>query len=333
MKNITYLIGAGASFGTLPLVSNLPAELLDFADSIPKMSETEPPDQIEKKLQEDFHWLGNEAKKQASIDTLARQFSLNGQRNNLNKLKNILTIFFYYKQVCNYPNKRYDLFFSTLLDENLKMPENIKVVSWNYDLQFELTYNNYTCYNDVQKNQEQLCIINKGNNSSLDNKRFKLYKINGTAQFVAGNQILKFGYYYRDKESMSYTDFKKDLAKLYADVTQNELTKSSLSFAWETEKFDQSFQEIIKDTDVLIVIGYSFPYFNRKIDNHLLVNMDKLEKIYIQDTYYDIIKAKVADIRMDMTGKIFGTPSLSEFYIPHDWFNPLILDDKIVESR
>ena len=98
-----YLIAAGASFRALPLVSNLPDELLDFADSIPRMSGTGPPNQIEKKFQEDLHWLDNKAKKQASVDTLPRQFSLNGQRNNLDKLKNILTIFFYCKQVCNYP--------------------------------------------------------------------------------------------------------------------------------------------------------------------------------------------------------------------------------------
>lgn len=330
MKNITYLIGAGASFGTLPLVNELATELQTFGSSISQLSGTQPPNQMEKKMQDDFLWLSRETNKQASIDTLARQFSLNGQKDNLKKLKNVLTILFYYKQVCNYPNKRYDLFLSTLLDENLNMPENVKFISWNYDLQFELAYNNYTCYGDLYKNQEKLCVLNKGNNKSLDNKRFKIYKVNGTAQFVTGNQITNLNYY-RDRQELDKINFKRELAKLYFDVTENHITNSSLSFAWETQKLDSSFREIVKETDILVIIGYSFPYFNRKFDSTLLVNMGNLERIYVQDNNFTIIKAKIEDIRMDMRGKILGTPSLDEFYIPHDWFDPGTVDDKIIE--
>jgi hypothetical protein len=38
-------------------------------------------------------------------------------------------------------------------------------------------------------------------------------------------------------------------------------------------------------TDILVVIGYTFPLFNRTIDNALISKMPRLTKIYIQDKY------------------------------------------------
>jgi len=38
----------------------------------------------------------------------------------------------------------------------------------------------------------------------------------------------------------------------------------------------------LKQTKTLVVIGYSFPYFNRKIDRYIIECMPFLEKIYFQ---------------------------------------------------
>jgi hypothetical protein len=35
--------------------------------------------------------------------------------------------------------------------------------------------------------------------------------------------------------------------------------------------------------EVLVIIGYSFPFFNREVDNALFMQMTSLKKIYIQD--------------------------------------------------
>jgi len=43
---------------------------------------------------------------------------------------------------------------------------------------------------------------------------------------------------------------------------------------------------VARETEILVVIGYSFPIFNREIDNRLFKAMDdKLVKVYIQDMY------------------------------------------------
>lgn len=67
-----------------------------------------------------------------------------------------------------------------------------------------------------------------------------------------------------------------------------------LSFAWEDETNDTKkiFLEkrmpiakaIAEKTDILVVIGYSFPFFNRKIDDEIFKAMkQRLFKIYLRD--------------------------------------------------
>ena len=38
-------------------------------------------------------------------------------------------------------------------------------------------------------------------------------------------------------------------------------------------------------TDILVVIGYTFPLFNRTVDNTLISKMNRLTKVYIQDKF------------------------------------------------
>lgn len=64
--------------------------------------------------------------------------------------------------------------------------------------------------------------------------------------------------------------------------------KPLLSFAWESDIDTETSimthaLNRTKDTDILVVIGYSFPYFNREIDGKIIDNMKRLRKVYIQD--------------------------------------------------
>jgi len=57
-----------------------------------------------------------------------------------------------------------------------------------------------------------------------------------------------------------------------------------LHFAWEQDYFNNQSAKLfsnIADTKVLVVIGYSFPFFNREIDREIFRRMEKLERIYI----------------------------------------------------
>jgi hypothetical protein len=79
----------------------------------------------------------------------------------------------------------------------------------------------------------------------------------------------------------------------YFDFEQHE---SLLSFAWgntdntEKELFTSNrlkkAQNIAQETDILVIIGYSFPYFNREVDKEIfksILQRNSLQKIYCQD--------------------------------------------------
>lgn len=59
-----------------------------------------------------------------------------------------------------------------------------------------------------------------------------------------------------------------------------------LLFAWEKEYFVEKSKILfnnISDTEILIIIGYTFPFFNREIDRMIFEKMPNLKQIYIQD--------------------------------------------------
>ena len=71
----------------------------------------------------------------------------------------------------------------------------------------------------------------------------------------------------------------------------------ALNFSWETpEDFEHLYSnyskvkdyaiQIMRETDILVIIGYSFPLFNRNVDNELIkaaIENHQAKKIYIQD--------------------------------------------------
>lgn len=99
--------------------------------------------------------------------------------------------------------------------------------------------------------------------------------------------------------------------------------KSNISFAWEEDKLTLGrINGFAKTATDLVVIGYSFPLFNREIDIAILEHMenDSLNSIYIQDLYPKKIKTSIASILPDFDeDRIDITPSenLDEFFIPH----------------
>ena len=75
----------------------------------------------------------------------------------------------------------------------------------------------------------------------------------------------------------------------------NDETQPYFTFAWEGESYGdvkrmELMKEMVKDTTHLIIIGYSFPFFNRVYDKAIIksmTNSTSLEKIYYQDPILD----------------------------------------------
>jgi hypothetical protein len=77
---------------------------------------------------------------------------------------------------------------------------------------------------------------------------------------------------------------------------RNSKSKPLITFAWEKDSETKKSlinsyeiaKEIIKDTTILVIIGYSFPFYNREVDNMIFdVLKPSLKKIYYQDPEID----------------------------------------------
>src|SRR5205085_5957769 len=114
-----------------------------------------------------------------SIDTFAKKLFLTNDEYNLRQLKLILSVYFLYEQsheaekdnffqyhekvrYSNLPvDPRYDFFMAALLKPSKPrpvLPDNLYIVSWNYDSQLEMAYHPYgkIDHNDDKSLRESL---------------------------------------------------------------------------------------------------------------------------------------------------------------------------------
>ena len=95
-----------------------------------------------------------------------------------------------------------------------------------------------------------------------------------------------------------------------------------VSYAWEEDNdFIEKVLPLTTDTETLVIIGYSLPGVNRKIDSLLINNMKNLKSIVIQDYKCDELKDVVLDIlpaekRQELQGSIRCTENVASFFVP-----------------
>ncbi|MBI5916429.1 MAG: hypothetical protein HY842_13715 [Bacteroidetes bacterium] len=119
---------------------------------------------------------------------------------------------------------------------------------------------------------------------------------------------------------------------LFKNYLGNELDHY-LNFAWELDRNEvaqkavSAAKEIMKNTDVLVIIGYSFPNFNKRIDRNILedfaTNTSRKYKVYYQ-THPNEIEALCKNFHWLMEGKVNAEPitDLKQFFIPPEFVFP-----------
>ena len=349
MANVTYLIGAGASAGKrgdhggiiegLPCVNELVNSitkiiLLLFGTEIPKnlewmnsrlgLNSVKDWEEMRAFLLARFEDLRAKCMENPTIDTYAKKLILKGEITSFKYLEQMLTLFFIYVQLENKPDSRYDTFLANVLDRKLHFPENIRVISWNYDSQFEIAYYEY--------NQEDRLLV--GSKKTPSNIQHEITKINGTATFLRQDFFPRYRQDFLEKLNNEdgkelYNTYTRDqkklleliyLYKLYiADSEDN----TDLSFAFDetvtpSAAILESIDEIIKKTDALVVIGYTFPFFNREIDRQILKNLNHHAKIYIQDKYPKSVRQSLEAVLTDVQRQvqIVEIERTEQFYLP-----------------
>ena len=331
----------------MPIVEKMPSEMLLMATNsglahlfrntsgevvIPKVEaiqvKNDPTTEVE--IWEDFArnllWLNDEGRSHTSIDTFAKKLFVRKDFDSLKKLKATLSAFFTLRQVQNF-DKRYDAFFATIIDEDpFALPSHVRIVSWNYDWQFERAYSEYTGLKHLIDLQGKLNEISKFSEGKNDATKFSLTKINGSV-----------GFYSRVKSPFNYVnvlpsaDFKSEsqkILKTYTDFLFNKANEweSTLSFSWESEwgkgNIVNTAKENISDSEVLVIIGYSFPNFNRRVDREIIGSIKNLKKIYIQTLKESAenIKIRFKAILPDFPeNKIVLWTDCDQFLIPDEY--------------
>jgi hypothetical protein len=290
MAKIVYLFGAGASANVLPVVKDTPKRILKMIERLPELNSSGPglkncTDEEVQKLTNELQWLYDNSEKHATIDTWAKKLSLKCNYSDYFRLIAIYAAYFALEQLYGEVDSRYDTFWASIMQNTYKnLPPNISILSWNYDSQFELSYLDYSgcSYDD-------LCLLlglNLGDKQSANRvNNFNIMKLNGTAWKP------KLGNTRNDGDS-NYNGVRlKMVYDNYIGTMNSGVRNVNFLFAWDEldrkpENSLNSETEIklrVNEAEILVVIGYSFPYFNRAIDRKIIESMPNLKKIYFQD--------------------------------------------------
>lgn len=299
-KNITYYLGAGASANAIPMVSGINQSLRELCDFIGTKIELLESNKKFPKLigisqyDKDVFWdfkifLDKWTKLVAptpSIDTFAKRLYDNGKSKEYLEYKIFLTIAFHYfhfsKRINDYAwgnnilDGRYENLFRSINTKNQNsdfktyIPKCFSFITWNYDFQFE--YSRVLDYSDEK--QPQSAKINAFHNSM--GSRF--IKLNGSSLLDKLENVD-----YTSRIGINTTKHLLDLLFLiYNELINNEEELTTFRFSWENKVDLDNLSEIAQRTDILVVIGYSFPSFNRIIDKTFYSNLKDKCLIYTQ---------------------------------------------------
>lgn len=289
--------------------------------------------------------------REASIDTLARRYYLmKDATSKLNDLKALMSIFLIWEQYRFGVDKRYGLFWATILKGhtgNAKLPDHVKILSWNYDSQLEMSIREFFASASVADMKGKLQVLpyetSKKSGQEFDPTRFFVLKINGSVDTSLNrDRTIIDTHEYRATQIGQFRV--RNIQGIQAEVANDllftmyncmqgiltpELRKETISplltFAWEEESHIQTDLHrclpSIKPAETLVIIGYSFPTFNRDMDRRILASMPKLKKLYVQtmpNSMGDVTSRLNALLPSEHTIKIVPIPNVDEFYVPYE---------------
>ncbi len=316
-----YLLGAGASCGALPMANNFSERLNKFKEEYNSdrsddsfirgvdLSQIEPL-QFENDFLDSCAWLADETEKHESVDTYAKKLFIRGEMQSLNRLKNTLSCFFVLEQANHNVDKRYDSYFASIIESTIsrtiQIPNKVRIVTWNYDMQLEKAYFEYcNSEDDLLKN------------ITFSDRVVRLNGMAGTLQHGHISEHTKCVFRPYDMNTIVKV---LEMYSLYKNSPNTNFP--NISFAWESDLayLERRISKAIKDVTVLIVIGYSFPFFNRQIDRMILKKLTNLKKIYIQapasdhDSLVDRLQALLKDVPA-----LKPISDIKRFYIPYEF--------------
>jgi hypothetical protein len=255
------------------------------------------------------------AKLHPTLDTHARmlwsQNGMNSDSQEQNDFKALLACYFLLLQTIERKvDPRYELFLGPRLDahgENHAIPAlrpNIRILTWNYDIQLEKVYSGF-----------------------VSDRRYVYETISQSdaIQRLSGSCITLFDASFVQRQLNTVLDGFTEATVPQIRDFYNEMRKNrqpGISFAWENDAgyIDDKVHFITRNTEVLVVCGYSFPDFNGCVDHLLLEEMKGLNKIYVQvcPSDFESVQERIRRAFWDPreTLEIVPIQGTDQFYIP-----------------
>jgi hypothetical protein len=310
-QNITYLLGAGASYFACPIWKEQGEKMIELAEKYINLSEVDFIEQKPNNLLDgqsilwDIGYFGHKALEFGTIDTYAKKLLINQSIRELQRLKLAVSVFFTLWESSNDTIKnrngapfksvdsRYISLLSSIIESsngNPKLKENVRFVTWNYDLQLERAFKAFCIdhldWNDISSN------LSFRVNPQKNERKLEVCHLNGYNGFYNTTE--------NNKQEIGFLDrsTSNEIKEIINDIQFMNLSMSRemikihdhINYAWENSTFSKYTREqalsIFHETDILVIIGYSFPSFNKEIDKSLFEQLAGREtKIYYQDPY------------------------------------------------
>lgn len=347
---ITYFLGAGASYNSIPIWKGQGESMINVADLVLNLLlhnttvKQEFPKLSNNRVLIDFFTnlknYGILAIEYGSIDIYARRLYLLNQNSELNELKKCLSVYFdlwenflhekyhlhmgtnvFQNDRVKYVkiDKRFLALLSVILEKGSNFPainRNISFLTWNYDLQLESAFESF-----LPRKSRSLEDTNKYLNfmsSEINSGRKEVLHLNGfRGYFSEANKAFDT---VERKNCSTIEDYLNGFLQNYTQF-KNPDYNNSIKYAWEFSSESLTIaKEIISNTNILIIIGYSFPAFNRAIDSQLIKEFENGEG-YKEVIYQD------PGANQDIVNSIFSESmkvkllkeNTNQFYIPHEF--------------
>ncbi|MBD0833207.1 hypothetical protein [Aestuariibaculum sediminum] len=349
---IVYYLGAGASYNAVPIQEKLGNGMIEASNQIKTIignTDVINQDKYQRlkheanklnEVAEDLYYFGLKATEFGSLDIYARRLYLLGLIDELDRLKFTASTFFTFwenllfkgqpmdrdkRQYYSNIDKRYLSLLSVLLEPtqggNPKLNENVTFISWNYDLQLEKAYQTF-----MRDKESDFINVNKSFNflnTDYPGVKRDIIHLNGFSG-VFKDESKHFSVL-SDSRIDKKEDFLLDILDNVNDFRDHKsMYRNYINYAWENNKNRDAAKKIMSEADVLVIIGYSFPAFNRRIDTDLIDSFrggKGLTEVIYQDP------AASDDIMNSFFGSNNNSVTINrdipkQFYIPHEFLNP-----------
>lgn len=347
MEYITYFFGAGASVKAIPAVNGLKDGLIDFRTYVNHMLSNNVIESDGGILYiGELDNLINNIDESVTIDEYAKYLFDNQHKQiNLARLKFIFNNYLVFEHAIkdsdyiksdisstykfknekrlNTPiDSRYKSFLSHLQTSDKPIPDNVRIISWNYDMQFELAYGEKMGFKSIELTQNKLDVFPNFLSKHNETSNPRLIKMNGTAGINIDHIDSNNTYSEWTPEYSHYNEVLKYQIDNFKMNYNRIFTSPTISFAWEKKRFEELKKHLIsiaKNTETLIVVGYSFPRFNKEFDRLFLENLDILRNAYLQvlePDFDNIVEHRIKPLSQKLAVKIQFYDDENNFFVP-----------------